>query len=170
MRRGKDRQLCCDWLCFSISNSCVQIWRHQHLPVGAIWTWVNLTLTHGDRYRMSTGLWLVYIITWWSCNDHLKWMLRRKPKQSINCPQTTSTCFVFKGANWPQLLIPHEDQFNKQNLAYRFMGPIWQLAKTFAREFHVFHSQWQLLPCQSDFTTYARLPEAIFESYSPRMG
>ena len=58
------------------------------------------------------------------------------------------------------------DQFNKQNLIYRFMGPLWQLAKTLASEFHVFLSQWQFLLCQSDFTIYPLLPEAIFDRWA----
>ena len=41
------------------------------------------------------------------------------------------------------------------------MGPIWQLAKTLAHEFHVFHFQWQVKLCCSDFAMYALLSEAI---------
>ena len=54
------------------------------------------------------------------------------------------------------------DQFNKQNLVYRFKGPLWQLAKTLALEFCVFRSRWQLLLCQADFTVCTLLPAAIF--------
>ena len=32
----KGRQLCCDWLCFSIVNSRIQTWRHRLLLVAAI--------------------------------------------------------------------------------------------------------------------------------------
>ena len=61
------------------------------------------------------------------------------------------------------------DQFHEQNFVYRFMGLIWQLAKTLACESCVFCPQWQLLVCQSDFTIYALLPEAIFGCCASRM-
>ena len=35
------------------------------------WTWMSLKLTHGDSRRMSAGLCLVQIITWWSRDDHV---------------------------------------------------------------------------------------------------
>ena len=75
---------------------------------------------------------------------------KRKPRQSIDCPQIATSDFVF---NWkkkqprsdrdtphPQntiiLLAPiaeHRmmDRFNKHNLVHRFMDPIWRLAKNF---------------------------------------
>ena len=32
-------------------------------------TWMSLTLTHGDSRRTLARLWLVQIITWWSCDN-----------------------------------------------------------------------------------------------------
>ena len=55
------------------------------------------------------------------------------------------------------------DQFHT---VHRFMGPIWQLAKSLACEFHVFHSQWFLL-CWPDFTIYVLLLETISDCCAP---
>ena len=81
-------------------------------------------------------------------------MLRCKPRQSINYPQTTTFDFVFNLKEQTYLnharcieyhinlaLIAQHcmgDQFEKQNLVHRFMSPIWQLAKNLACEFCVF--------------------------------
>ena len=77
---------------------------------------------------------------------------KRKPRQSIYSPQISTSDFVFilqspsRHARRTEYYINvapfadhrQRDKFNKQNLVYRFMGPIGQLAKALASEFVFF--------------------------------
>ena len=111
-------------------------------------------------------------------NNHIMVMWWQTLSQSIDCPQITMSESSFKRADIIKLctechpkLVPiadHHmcDQFSKQNLVYRFMGPMWQWAKTLVHKLHVFCSVTTL--CSVDLisqSTYALpvLPEANFD-------
>ena len=119
----------CYWLCFSIANSHIQTWRHLHLPITAI----NM-----DEFDTDTWGWLQ--------NVSRAPIDPNKVAHKLPC---LTLCLHLKESTWSShawyteyhiKLAPiadHRvwDQFNKQNLVYRFMGPIWQPAKTLAGEF-----------------------------------
>ena len=62
---GEDHQLCCDWLCFSITNFCIQIWGHTHLLVAAI-NVDELDIEARGQPQNVSRMSTVQIITWWS--------------------------------------------------------------------------------------------------------
>ena len=111
---------------------------------------------------MSAGLLLVQMIAWWS-RDNKHWDVSRGSQLTAHRSPWPSV--YFKEQTWSShaWCIEHHievapvtdhcmwDQFNRQNLVYRFMSPIWQLAETLAREFSVFCSQWHLLALSNWF-------------------
>ena len=139
---------------------------------------MSMTLTHGDSCRMLTGLWLVQIITHWSCDHHMTtnaevWAeavnllpTNHHVRFCLYLKEQTRSIYA-RHTEYHIKLAPiaaHHmwDQFNKQHSwALWFNGPHMTISKNFGTWICVLRSQWQPLLCRSDFTINAQLLETI---------